>query len=240
MLRVSLLEATRAQVAAEQRAKTGREAIAEAVGDFHHIFLFHAALGGIDADEHQRTFHKATLGTEAATTVEADGRIENLLVDFHTEFFPKAEQGGDGAVEVFVVVEVMDEFVVVRHGFLSRKGSQKAENLFSGVGKVAAGIVLVQRFFQGHGGTHNGEKGIYAPLVYGACILRNTAGKGDDAASMGLGAFGHSTGSFAHSCLLIDAAFPSDGDISVVKGGVDTHGIEDKVYAGMKARIQEG
>ena len=147
VLRVSLLESAGAQIAAEKRAEAGREAFAESVGYFHHIFLFHAALGGVDADEHQRTFHKAALGAEAAATVEADSRVEHLLVDFHAEFLSKAEQGGDGAVEVFVVVEVMDEFVVVRHVFLSIKGSQKAENLLGSIGKVAAGVGLVQGFF---------------------------------------------------------------------------------------------
>ena len=123
VLRIGLLETTGAQVAAEQRVEAGREAFAEAVGYFHHIFLFHAVLGRVDTDEHECAFHKATLGAEAAAAIEADGRIKHLLIDLYAEFFAEAEKGGDSAVEVFVVVEVMDEFVVVRHGFLSRKGS---------------------------------------------------------------------------------------------------------------------
>ena len=113
MFRVILLEAAGAQIPAEKRAETGTESLTEGVGYLHHIFLFHPASSAVYADEHERSFYKAALGTEATSTIEADGGIENLLVDFHTEFFPKAEQGGDGAVEVFVVVEVMDEFVVV-------------------------------------------------------------------------------------------------------------------------------
>ena len=240
MLRVSLLEAARAQVAAEQRVESGREAITEAIGYFHHIFLFHAELGGIDADEHQCAFHKATLGAEAAATIQADSGIEDLLVDLHAEFLPKAEEGSDGAVEVFVVVEVMDEFVVVRHVFLSSKGSQKAENLFSGVGKITAGIAFVQGFLQRYRCTHDGEKGVDALLVDGASIVRNTAGEGNDTATVGFGAFGNTAGGFAHSGLRIDAAFPGDGDISTFKRRVDAHSIEDEIHTRMKAGIQEG
>ena len=123
MLRVTSLEASGAQIAAEQRIEASRETFAEAVGYFHGISLFHTTLGGVDTYEHQRAFHKTTLGAEAATAIQADSRIENLLADFYAEFFRKAEKGGDGTIEIFVVVEVMDEFVVVRHGFLSRKGS---------------------------------------------------------------------------------------------------------------------
>ena len=72
MFRVVLLEAAGAQVAAEQGSEASGEAFAEAVGYLHHIFLFHSACRGADADEHKCALHKAALATETPSAVQAD------------------------------------------------------------------------------------------------------------------------------------------------------------------------
>ena len=116
MFRVILLEAAGAQISTEKRVESSTESLTEGVGYLHHIFLFHPASSAAYADEHERSFHKAALGTETSAAVQTDGRIEHLLVYFYIELSAETDEGGDGAVVVLVVIEMVDEFVMVAHG----------------------------------------------------------------------------------------------------------------------------
>ena len=116
VFRVVLLEAAGPQITTEQGAEPGREGFTEAVGDLHGFLFFQALFRSIDADEHQRSFHKAALGTKTSAAVHADGRGQNLWADFHTKFLPQAEKSGNGAVIIFVVIELAYELVMVCHG----------------------------------------------------------------------------------------------------------------------------
>lgn len=119
MLGVGFLEAPGTEVTAEQRTKARGEGIRKAVGYFHHVLIFHLALSTADADEHKNAFHKAALSAEATCAVHDYGRIEYLLVDFHTEFLSEAYQSGYGAVMIFIVIKAVDEFVQVGHDMLT-------------------------------------------------------------------------------------------------------------------------
>jgi len=119
--RIGLLKTSGAQVAAEQRTEAGRKSFGKTVGYLHHILFLHFASSRTYAYEHKSAFNKAALGAEASASVQAYGRIENLRLYLYAEFFPKAEKGGNGAVEVFVVVQVMNEFIMVGHVHSLRK-----------------------------------------------------------------------------------------------------------------------